>query len=142
VVFRISVDTDFHVRVVLQFCFQGGRLEASIRLPGRATVAGLWPAFWTMGNLGRGKAPFLAPHLLAVALELIFPGWISSFFSFSQSVTVDRLMEPGLIRTTNATSVPSQTKPTRSPACRRLQKPRAFFPLLALSCLFVICVKG
>lgn len=36
-----------------KFCFQGGRLEASIRLPGSPTVNGLWPAFWTMGNLGR-----------------------------------------------------------------------------------------
>ncbi|KAL7415902.1 glycoside hydrolase family 16 protein [Mrakia frigida] len=37
-----------------KFCFSGGgRLEASIQLPGRARVYGLWPAFWTMGNLGR-----------------------------------------------------------------------------------------
>jgi len=28
-------------------------LEASIRLPGYSDVAGLWPAFWMMGNLGR-----------------------------------------------------------------------------------------
>lgn len=36
-----------------KFCFQGGRVEAKIRLPGSPTVNGLWPAFWTMGNLGR-----------------------------------------------------------------------------------------
>jgi len=36
-----------------KFCFQGGRLEARIRLPGSPTVMGLWPAFWTLGNLGR-----------------------------------------------------------------------------------------
>ncbi|KAN0060009.1 hypothetical protein ACQY0O_007982 [Thecaphora frezii] len=36
-----------------KFCFTGGYLVASVRLPGAADVAGLWPAFWTMGNLGR-----------------------------------------------------------------------------------------
>lgn len=36
-----------------KFCFTGGYVVASIRLPGRADVAGLWPAFWVMGNLGR-----------------------------------------------------------------------------------------
>lgn len=36
-----------------KFCFSGGRLEASIRLPAKASIYGLWPAFWTMGNLGR-----------------------------------------------------------------------------------------
>ncbi|MBW0473642.1 hypothetical protein O181_013357 [Austropuccinia psidii MF-1] len=36
-----------------KFCFTGGIIEASISLPGASTVPGLWPAFWTMGNLGR-----------------------------------------------------------------------------------------
>uniref|UniRef100_V5EGG6 Glycoside hydrolase n=1 Tax=Kalmanozyma brasiliensis (strain GHG001) TaxID=1365824 RepID=V5EGG6_KALBG len=36
-----------------KFCFTGGYLVASVRLPGAPRVAGLWPAFWTMGNLGR-----------------------------------------------------------------------------------------
>lgn len=36
-----------------KFCFTGGYIEASVRLPGSADVSGLWPAFWTMGNLGR-----------------------------------------------------------------------------------------
>lgn len=36
-----------------KFCFTGGYLTASVRLPGSATVSGLWPAFWAMGNLGR-----------------------------------------------------------------------------------------
>lgn len=36
-----------------QFCFTGGIIEASISLPGDPKVGGLWPAFWTMGNLGR-----------------------------------------------------------------------------------------
>ncbi|EEP81435.1 beta-glucan synthesis-associated protein SKN1 [Uncinocarpus reesii 1704] len=36
-----------------QLCFTGGRLEASISLPGRGDTSGLWPGFWSMGNLGR-----------------------------------------------------------------------------------------
>lgn len=36
-----------------KFCFTGGLLIASIQLPGKNTAAGLWPAFWIMGNLGR-----------------------------------------------------------------------------------------
>lgn len=36
-----------------KFCFTGGYLVASVQLPGSPHVAGLWPAFWTMGNLGR-----------------------------------------------------------------------------------------
>ena len=34
-------------------CFKGGRLEASISLPGRGDTVGFWPGFWAMGNLGR-----------------------------------------------------------------------------------------
>ncbi|OLL26788.1 putative beta-glucan synthesis-associated protein [Neolecta irregularis DAH-3] len=36
-----------------KFCFKGGIIEASISLPGSGNVSGLWPGFWTMGNLGR-----------------------------------------------------------------------------------------
>jgi beta-glucanase (GH16 family) len=36
-----------------KLCFTGGRLEASISLPGRGDVSGFWPGFWAMGNLGR-----------------------------------------------------------------------------------------
>ncbi|TFK27263.1 concanavalin A-like lectin/glucanase [Coprinopsis marcescibilis] len=36
-----------------KFCFTGGILEASIQLPGSTSAAGLWPALWAMGNLGR-----------------------------------------------------------------------------------------
>ncbi|RKP08190.1 beta-glucan synthesis-associated [Thamnocephalis sphaerospora] len=35
------------------FCFRGGYLEARVSLPGSARVSALWPAVWTMGNLGR-----------------------------------------------------------------------------------------
>lgn len=36
-----------------KLCVQGGYIEASIVLPGENDIAGLWPAFWTLGNLGR-----------------------------------------------------------------------------------------
>lgn len=35
----------------LHSCFQGGRIEAKIRLPGSPAVNGLWPAFWVCFNL-------------------------------------------------------------------------------------------
>ena len=35
-----------------KFCFTGGLVVASVVLPGFSNVAGLWPAIWTMGNLG------------------------------------------------------------------------------------------
>ncbi|KAL4078027.1 glycoside hydrolase family 16 protein [Scleroderma citrinum] len=36
-----------------KFCFTGGLIETSVVLPGSNNVHGLWPAVWTMGNLGR-----------------------------------------------------------------------------------------
>ncbi|EKM61134.1 glycoside hydrolase family 16 protein [Phanerochaete carnosa HHB-10118-sp] len=36
-----------------KFCFTGGLIEVSAVLPGINNIVGLWPAVWTMGNLGR-----------------------------------------------------------------------------------------
>ncbi|KAL0576398.1 hypothetical protein V5O48_005587 [Marasmius crinis-equi] len=36
-----------------KFCFTGGLVVASVVLPGFSNIAGLWPAVWAMGNLGR-----------------------------------------------------------------------------------------
>jgi len=36
-----------------KFCFTGGMLVAAATLPGTNNILGLWPAFWSMGNLGR-----------------------------------------------------------------------------------------
>ncbi|KAJ7315025.1 beta-glucan synthesis-associated [Mycena albidolilacea] len=36
-----------------KFCFTGGLIVANVMLPGINNVFGLWPAVWTMGNLGR-----------------------------------------------------------------------------------------
>ncbi|KAF5368856.1 hypothetical protein D9758_002859 [Tetrapyrgos nigripes] len=36
-----------------KFCFTSGMMLTSVVLPGANNVMGLWPAIWTMGNLGR-----------------------------------------------------------------------------------------
>lgn len=36
-----------------KFCFTGGMILTSVQLPGINNVLGLWPAIWTLGNLGR-----------------------------------------------------------------------------------------
>ncbi|GLB34042.1 putative beta-glucan synthesis-associated protein (SKN1) [Lyophyllum shimeji] len=36
-----------------KFCFTGGMIETAVQLPGAHNVVGMWPAIWTMGNLGR-----------------------------------------------------------------------------------------
>ncbi|KAL0578612.1 hypothetical protein V5O48_003403 [Marasmius crinis-equi] len=36
-----------------KFCFTGGLIVTAVVLPGVSNVVGLWPAVWTMGNLGR-----------------------------------------------------------------------------------------
>ncbi|KAK2466053.1 hypothetical protein APHAL10511_001695 [Amanita phalloides] len=41
------------VNLTNKFCFTGGIVEASVQLPGQNNVVGLWPAIWSMGNLGR-----------------------------------------------------------------------------------------
>ncbi|KAH9851610.1 glycoside hydrolase family 16 protein [Lenzites betulinus] len=36
-----------------KFCFTTGYIEVKVSLPGSPNAPGLWPAVWTMGNLGR-----------------------------------------------------------------------------------------
>ncbi|KAI0755305.1 beta-glucan synthesis-associated protein-domain-containing protein [Daedaleopsis nitida] len=36
-----------------KFCFTTGYIEVSVSMPGSPEAPGLWPAVWTMGNLGR-----------------------------------------------------------------------------------------
>ena len=36
-----------------KFCFTGGIVEISAKLPGKAHIGGLWPAMWMLGNLAR-----------------------------------------------------------------------------------------
>ena len=57
-----------------KFCFTGGLILASVVLPGTNNVLGLWPAIWTMGNLGRAgygaslEGMVRAAHLLCWTL--------------------------------------------------------------------------
>ena len=41
-----------------KFCFTGGIIEISAKLPGQYDIGGLWPAMWLLGNLAR--ATFVA----------------------------------------------------------------------------------
>lgn len=52
-----------------KFCFTGGIIEAQVVLPGNPKVAGLWPAFWMLGNLAR--------HTYVGSSEHIWP-WSST----------------------------------------------------------------
>ncbi|KAJ6506804.1 glycoside hydrolase family 16 protein [Mycena sanguinolenta] len=36
-----------------KFCFTGGLIVTNVMMPGTTNIFGLWPAVWTMGNLGR-----------------------------------------------------------------------------------------
>lgn len=36
-----------------KFCFTGGVVEVSAKLPGDSDIGGLWPAMWLLGNLAR-----------------------------------------------------------------------------------------
>lgn len=36
-----------------KFCFTGGVIEISAKLPGKYNIGGLWPAMWLLGNLAR-----------------------------------------------------------------------------------------
>ena len=36
-----------------KFCFTGGIVEISAKLPGKWDIGGLWPAMWLLGNLAR-----------------------------------------------------------------------------------------
>lgn len=36
-----------------KFCFQGGYIEFSMKMPGSPSTSGYWPGLWLMGNLAR-----------------------------------------------------------------------------------------
>lgn len=51
-----------------KFCFTGGILETSVMLPGFNNVAGLWPAVWTLGNLGELRGPRAVTFILLLVM--------------------------------------------------------------------------
>lgn len=42
-----------HLASLARLGFTGGYIEVSLILPGTSLISGLWPAVWTLGNLGR-----------------------------------------------------------------------------------------
>ena len=54
---KYYVDTKHVQSAMLQtwnkFCFTGGIIEVSAKLPGQSSIGGLWPAVWLLGNLAR-----------------------------------------------------------------------------------------
>ena len=69
------VDHCFHL-YRNKFCFTGGYVETAVQLPGANNVLGLWPAVWTMGNLGRAG---YGATLDGVVRDF----WLPSFLDFS-----------------------------------------------------------
>lgn len=65
-----------------KFCFTGGIVETSVVLPGKNNVMGLWPAVWTMGNLGRAGYGATLDGMVRLSSSLLFlkcrlpPGWL------------------------------------------------------------------
>ena len=53
-----------------QFCFTGGYLEVAVTLPGLNGVAGLWPAAWAMGNLGRAGYGASLEGMVRISIRL------------------------------------------------------------------------
>lgn len=52
-----------------KFCFTGGILETSVMLPGATNILGLWPAVWSMGNLGEcSYHQLLSYHIMSIQL--------------------------------------------------------------------------
>jgi len=49
-----------------KFCFTGGIVEFSAKLPGSPRIGGLWPALWILGNLARatyvGSSDYMWPY--------------------------------------------------------------------------------
>lgn len=46
-----------------KFCFTGGIIEISAKLPGKPKIGGLWPALWLLGNLARGTYVGSSDHV-------------------------------------------------------------------------------
>lgn len=85
-----------------KFCFTGGYIEANVSLPGLNNVAGLWPAIWTMGNLGRaGYGATLEGMVRSITLRFLATRSDHPVFSVTFS---------GHTATTPATSARSRTK--------------------------------
>jgi beta-glucanase (GH16 family) len=52
-----------------KFCFTGGLIEARVMMPGWPQYLGMWPALWTMGNLGRAGYGATTDGLVSVGMD-------------------------------------------------------------------------
>ena len=107
-----------------KFCFTGGLVEASVVLPGTNNIVGLWPAIWTMGNLGRAGYGASLEGMVCAHLR-----WMSNH--------ADEVLCSGLTLTTPATSGQLPTRP--SMVCP-LQRRKTVIPAMAMR--FPICLAS
>jgi len=113
-------DICFSIPVRNKFCFTGGIFEASVQLPGANNVVGMWPAIWTMGNLGRAGYGSTLEGMVRLSNNLPSP-------------TIDRsgLIHPdndnsGHIHMTPATSVQLQIKQSTGSPSRQCKMETIF----------------
>jgi beta-glucan synthesis-associated protein KRE6 len=67
-----------------KFCFTGGLIETRVMMPGLASLSGMWPAVWTMGNLGRAGYAATTDGLVSLpAVPVIIPSHSSSQWPFT-----------------------------------------------------------
>ena len=98
-----------------KFCFTGGAFLASVTLPGSPSVAGLWPAVWAMGNLGRAG--------YGASLDGMWPVRLPVVFSLLVSLTWTRCsVHIRLLRRRHVTE-PNDAR--RPPNCRYYQRRRS-----------------
>jgi len=85
-----------------KFCFTGGMVLASVSLPGSPNLAGLWPAVWTMGNLGRAG--------YGATLEGMWPYSYDScdVGTVANQSTPDFVLQNGVVEDPNFSFLPGQ----------------------------------
>ena len=71
-----------------KFCFTGGYIEANVTLPGVNNILGLWPAIWTMGNLGRAGYGATLDGMVRIHLEHFKELFLAVLTRFTPSVAI------------------------------------------------------
>jgi beta-glucanase (GH16 family) len=80
--FRAAMYASASVQSWNKVCVQGGIVEVTVSLPGRAGRPGVWPAVWMLGNLGRATYP--------LSTDGLWPFSYSDCDADSQPVRVQR----------------------------------------------------
>lgn len=111
-----------------KFCFTGGYIEANVSLPGVNNIVGLWPAIWTMGNLGRAGYGASLEGMVCT-FHPIHHGRLDADHDCILSICRSKRILCGLTytsghtHTTHATSARWRTRP--STTCPRLRRSTA-----------------